>query len=183
MHRYLSTLVLATLMSLGLFGSVPVSAAGTTGGLAPTGVSPVQAAAALLQSYPYYHSAQVQLRQLAGPAFRQCTVQVGGHTAGCPLSSRLTVRLRHPDTRPPVCLGGCTLEPICRCQNPPTSISLRLLDQSKVAAHVAARWNYGPNSFTLTITVRRTFTGWVIDDLYCAGRPSTTVYHHIVPCK
>ena len=133
-------------------------------------VAPRQAVSILVT--PYIHGARTTWR---------CNVMT--HTLrACPVTARLRYRLLHPDRPAPGCMGSCTLDPICRCQNQVPSLRIRVIDNNGQVVHVNTRWDFYQSSFTITATVLRRPGGWLVDNLYCAGRPGTTIYRRIVPC-
>lgn len=199
MKRTLATLALVSMMGATVVPNVPATAApahgGETGGSAvSTGrggdqtmgraATPIQAAAALVQNYVYYRAPRQRLAAIAGPQFRACNPAqyMSGGTRACPLTPRLAYRLNHPDQPANGCLGGCTVDAISRAQNVAIRILLTERDVNARVAHVDTRWAYYQNSYIITVTVVRRPMGWQVDDLFCAGRPGTTVYKRIVPC-
>jgi len=199
MKRTLAALALASMMGATVIPTMPAAAArahgggtGVTGGTTGRGggegmaaaATPTQAVAALVQNYVYYQAPRQRLASIAGPQFRACNpaqVRTGGARA-CPVTPRLAYRLNHPDQPANGCLGSCTLEPISRAQNVAIRILIAQRDANARVAHVDTRWVYGQDSYTITVTVVRRPLGWQVDDLFCAGRPSTTVYKRIAPC-
>ena len=79
-------------------------------------------------------------------------------------------------------MGGCNQDPICRCQNLVPRLQIKVIDNNGRLAHVNTRWTFYQHAYTITVTVLHRPSGWQVDDLYCAGRPRTTLYRRIVPC-
>ncbi len=199
MKRTLVALALVSMMGATGIPTMPAGAApahgGGTGGSGVTtgrgggqsmagAAAPTQAVAALVQNYVYYRTPRQRLASIAGPQFRACNpaqVKTGGARA-CPVTPRLAYRLNHPDQPANGCPGGCTLEPISRAQNVAIRILIAQRDANAWVAHVDTRWVYGQDAYTITVTVVRRPVGWQVDDLFCAGRPGTTLYKRIVPC-
>jgi len=199
MKRTLAALALVSMMGATVIPTMPATAApahgGGTGGSAVAterggdkamggAATPVQAVAALVQNYVYYQAPRQRLAAIAGPQFRACNPAhfMSGGTRACPLTPGLAYRLNHPDRPADGCLGGCTLEAISRAQNVAMRILITERDVNSRVAHVDTRWVYYRQSYTITVTVVRRPLGWQVDDLFCAGRPGTTVYKRIVPC-
>ena len=184
MKRILISLALTLPVSLTFIPTA--SAAAPRGGQpAVAGTStPVQAVASLLKGYVYRQAARQRLARLAGPRFPTCRpVPPEGGITPCPVTPRLRYRLNHPDRPAPGCLGSCTPDAICRCQNTAINIIMRSLDNNGLVAHIHTRWGYYQSALRLTFTVLHGYGGWLVDDVYCTGRPDTTVYKRIVPCR
>ena len=100
-----------------------------------------------------------------------CTDPAGWSPAkGCPITVRLQRRLRQHPTEG----RGGGADPICRCQNT-APIRITLHDAKGKVAHVNVRWAFQP-PLTITFTAVRQGKIWLVDDTYCAGKPSTSIY-------
>jgi len=108
----------------------------------------------------------------------QCNA-VSGQLAGCPITPRLLNRLQNPI--PNVENGNI----VSRSQNPPQSLSYKEIDNDGKTAHVDSLWQYGAGStYDITFVAVNTPSGWLVDDSYCAGNPSTSIYNTPTgPCQ
>jgi hypothetical protein len=94
-----------------------------------------------------------------------------GRVATCPITPRLLYRLEHPIRFKE---NGNL---ICRCQNPPRAVRWMQTDNNGFLAHVNVHWMYlATNSYTVTFVVAHQDDGWRVDDAYCAGDPTTSIY-------
>jgi hypothetical protein len=94
-----------------------------------------------------------------------------GRVGTCPITPRLLYRLEHPIRFKE---NGNL---VCRCQNPPRAVRWAQVDDNGFVAHVNVRWMYlAANSYTITFVVARQDDGWRVDDAYCAGNPTTSIY-------
>jgi hypothetical protein len=94
-----------------------------------------------------------------------------GRVGTCPITPRLLYRLAHPIRFKE---NGNL---VCRCQNPPRAVRWMQTDNNGFVAHVNVRWMYlATNSYTVTFVVARQDDGWRVDDAYCAGDPTTSIY-------
>src|ERR687884_1429007 len=94
-----------------------------------------------------------------------------GRVGTCPITPRLLYRLEHPIRFKE---NGNL---VCRCQNPPRAVRWAQVDDNGFVAHVNVRWMYlATNSYTMTFVVARQDDGWRVDDAYCAGNLTTSIY-------
>jgi hypothetical protein len=102
---------------------------------------------------------------------------LSGKLDGCPLSARLLTRLQHP------IVNQETGNLVGRNQNPPQSVSVAPVSNDGQTAQINTVWQYGASSYTITFAAVKQADGWVVDDSYCAGNPSTSIYNAPVgPC-
>ena len=94
----------------------------------------------------------------------------------CPMTSRLRRLLNHPPYR----AGGL---PFSRSQSGPRTVRVWQHSSNGGTAYVNAWWDFGPQSFTTTFVLRHQGGAWLIDDEYCAGRPSTSIYRGHQPYR
>lgn len=93
--------------------------------------------------------------------------------AGCPVTSRLERRLRqNPTSGHPT--GGA--DPICRCQNLPSYLNFHVIKKSNTVDLINVIWPWQPSKATITFTVVNKGGQWLVDDMYCAGYPGTSIY-------
>jgi hypothetical protein len=139
--------------------------------LAPTGVNaapirlttgtatPLRAVMALIA--PFYNPA----------AGHNACNALTGRVETCPITPRLLYRLEHPIRFKE---NGNL---VCRCQNTPRVVRWAQVDDNGFVAHVNVHWMYlAANSYTMTFVVARQDDGWRVDDAYCAGNPTTSIY-------
>ncbi|HZT97288.1 MAG TPA: hypothetical protein VFB34_10695 [Chloroflexota bacterium] len=104
----------------------------------------------------------------------------------CPVTSKLEARLRQNPTSG----RGGGADPICRCQNVPTDLTFTPLLRTPTRDVIEVVWNFGGPSTAHSssnpaidyVVVNRGGT-WLVDDSYCSGYPTTSIYNSPVgPC-
>jgi hypothetical protein len=99
---------------------------------------------------------------------------VRGQLAGCPLTDRLRKRLTN--LKVPANM-------FCRCQNTPTSVKDKQQENNGRTAAVRVTWVFGPTKPYSTVFIAiHSRSGWLVDDMYCAGKPKTSIYKNVGPC-
>jgi hypothetical protein len=105
-----------------------------------------------------------------------CPAQAGGYASvcnqtpqwslqrGCPVTPRLQKRLLK-FTR-----GA---DPVCRCQNSPLKMSFTVISAKPTRSLVNASYY---DWFRETFVAVKQGQGWLVSDIYCAGKPSTSLY-------
>jgi hypothetical protein len=108
---------------------------------------------------------------------------LSGKFQDCPVTARLLQLLQNPV--PKVGSGN----PVSRSQNPPSGVSVSLMDNNGQTARVSTVWQYGAaGSYTIIFVVVKQANGWAVDDSFCAGASgeatqSTSIYNPPVgPC-
>jgi hypothetical protein len=100
-------------------------------------------------------------------------------SAGCPVTSRLERRLRQNPTEGKA--GGA--DPICRCQNVPSRLDFHVIQKSNERDLINVIWPWQPNKAVITFAVVNVSGQWLIEDMYCAGYPGTSIYSTpVTPC-
>lgn len=94
----------------------------------------------------------------------------------CPMTSRLRRLLNHPPYR----AGGL---PFSRSQSAPRTVRVWQRSSNGRTVYVNAQWDFGAQSFITTFVVEHRGSAWLIDDEYCAGHPSTSIYRGHQPCR
>lgn len=86
-----------------------------------------------------------------------------------PMTQRLIRRVKTIEAR------EHGVDPLIRAQNVAQRNDVRLL--SKGGSHALVQWiaHFHP-ALRLTFVVKHTANGWRLDDSYCSGRPSTSLY-------
>jgi len=103
---------------------------------------------------------------------------------GCPITTRLRKSIRQNfrfQRRFPA--GG--YDPVCRCQNFPQSSTYRVVSNTGSSAVVRTIRHYGTPS-RMTLTLKHLAAGWRVDDIFCTGRPGTSIDKHptvVKPCS
>jgi hypothetical protein len=101
---------------------------------------------------------------------------LSGKLQDCPVTARLLQRLQNPERN----VGTGNL--VSRSQNPPSSVSVSLMDNNGQTARVSTVWQYGAGgSYTIIFVVVKQANGWAVDDSYCSGgsanqAQSTSIY-------
>lgn len=99
--------------------------------------------------------------------------------SGCPVTGRLERRLRQNPTSG----RGGGADPICRCQNVPTRLDFNVLKKSSGRDVIKVVWIFGTSNPThipnpaIDFVVVRQGGSWLVDDTYCGGYPSTSIYN------
>ncbi len=103
----------------------------------------------------------------------------------CPVTNRLgrryIVESNGPGSKPP----GCDCQPIFRAQFGPASV--RIGGTTKNGDRAQAKVVYdmgktdGPARETFVAVKKK--SGWKVSDIYCTGKPQTTIFHSpLAPC-
>ena len=108
---------------------------------------------------------------------------LSGKVQDCPVTARLLQRLQNPVRN----VGTGNL--VNRSQNPPSGVSVSLMDNDGQTARVSTLWQYGAaGSYTIIFVVVKQANGWAVDDSFCADASgdvaqSTSIYNPSVgPC-
>jgi hypothetical protein len=101
----------------------------------------------------------------------------------CPVTPRLSRRVTRVSGGPAV--GGCDCEPIIRSQFAPKWVKFGQTVQMGSRAKSFVVYNmghpYGLSRETFVST--KSPKGWLVANIYCTGKPSTTIFHSPVnPC-
>lgn len=108
----------------------------------------------------------------------QAEVQWFG-TAGCPLTPRLAQRL-HYLTRPRPA-GGGGFDPICRCQAEASNVSFSVLQDTSTQDVIKVTYTFGSSSYAIDFAAVNQSGAWRVDDTYCDGEPTKSIYQTPVP--
>ncbi len=92
--------------------------------------------------------------------------------AGCPVTTRLQQRLRQNPTSG----SGGGADPVCRCQNVPSRLDFRVIQKTNERDLIDVIWPWQPNKAVITFAVVNRGGEWLVDDMYCAGYPGTSIY-------
>lgn len=149
-------LYLTMLGAILLLLAPPISAASAQTQTVSGASTPEQAVTTLLE--PFYSPS-------AGSS--ACNA-VSGQLAACPITARLRQRLEQATENGNI---------VSRSQNPPRGMAIKSIKNDGQTAHVATVWDYGGTSYSITFTVVKQDSGWLVDDSFCSADPASSIYN------
>lgn len=94
-----------------------------------------------------------------------------GRVDDCPVTEQLRTRLQHPIVN--VETGNL----VSRSQNPPSNLTVSLVDIIGDTARVNTHWEYGSSqAYNIEFIVKNVGGKWLVADTFCEGNPHTSIF-------